>query len=260
MDRENNYTILVVEDDQIMIECYRDLLAHDFRMHISVSGREALNAISSRSDIELIVLDCRLPDISGIEVLRESKAIKPFIPVILVTGYGDESLAVKAFRYGVRDYLKKPICFKELARRIRFILSLKKTASGQYRNAFVHEEPANGICNDKIQKAIKFIDDNFMAKISLDTVARKACLSKYHFSRTFKEVMGMTCQTYITRTRIERAQSLLRTTGLKITDIALSVGYDDITHFIRIFKRITGSTPSEYKKRSQELAPITSSQ
>jgi two-component system response regulator YesN len=101
---------------------------------------------------------------------------------------------------------------------------------------------------DKINRAIKFIDDNFAIKINLSLAASKACMSKFHFSRTFKKETGITYQDYLNNRRVEKAKELLKVKKLSVSETALSVGYKDITHFERIFKGIVGVTPSSYKK------------
>jgi YesN/AraC family two-component response regulator len=101
--------------------------------------------------------------------------------------------------------------------------------------------------NYQIQQAQKFIHNNFSAAISLDQVAETACLSKYYFSRLFKETTGLTYPSYLNRVRIEQAKKLLDIGALSITDVGYSVGYASMTHFDRIFKKLVGSSPSQYR-------------
>jgi AraC-like DNA-binding protein len=104
--------------------------------------------------------------------------------------------------------------------------------------------------NHKIQKAVQFVDDNYRADISRDAACGLAGMSPSHFSRIFRKVVGMSYQEYVNRKRITKAMELLRTSHQSIADIAAYLGFSDNTGFGRIFKKLTGHTPSAYRKGS----------
>ena len=248
--------ILIVEDEPDMIQFYVTVLSDIFDVLIASSGVSALRQVQETENIDIVILDYKLPDMSGIEVLQELKKIKPSMPVIIVTAFGDEDVAVKSFRLGARDYIKKPFDCSDLIKRINFYLSFEPPEE-DYRISvpFDGQITETRLCYNstssaniyKIQKAIKYINDNYAAKISLTVVAQKACLSKYHFSRIFKKITGITYQDYLSNFRIEKAKDMLKKSVLSITEVASSVGYDDLRHFERIFKKVTGFTPSQCK-------------
>jgi two-component system response regulator YesN len=249
-------TVLLVEDDPEVVNFLGQLLEESYGLAVVNDGKSALEIVGQPdSSPDIILLDYRLPDISGLEVLQQVKKVKPRIPVIFLTAYGDEDVAIKAFRYGAKDYLKKPFKYEEILNLIKFCLSLTDLEySRQPRNflAADYECKTNSFNHHstpdyKIQKALLFINNNYMNKITLDMVAEKACTSKYHFSREFKKIMGYTYQEYLNRLRMEKARKLLKDTGLSITEAAFAVGYTDLTSFERVFKRIVGCTPSRYK-------------
>lgn len=98
-------------------------------------------------------------------------------------------------------------------------------------------------------KAREWIDTHFTEDISLDEVAAYVQLSPYYFSKLFKERMDGTFIDYLTQKRIERAKSLLTKTKLSLKEICFNVGYRDPNYFSRVFKKITGKTPSTYRKQ-----------
>jgi len=104
--------------------------------------------------------------------------------------------------------------------------------------------------NDGIGRALDFMEEHYFEDISLRDIARAACLSRYHFCRLFKRQVGITCISYLSQLRIERAKSLLGNTSHPITQICFDVGFNDLSHFERVFRSIAGITPSTYRKRN----------
>ncbi len=245
--------ILIVDDDPGYVESLSDA----YRIVSVQTGRVAIELVKRRRDIDLAVIEYRLSDMSGIEVMKEIKDVEPSILVIIATAYGDEDVAVEAFRGGARDYLKKPFSISELSTKIDFYLALRHADKQRRKNILaVSETPAKpGISPStvtlsqyhKIQQAVRFINDNYRTDIRLDAAAGEAGMSSAHFSRIFKKVMGLSYQEYLNSRRITKAKNLLRTSGQSVTEIAFSLGFADPTGFGRIFKKLTDQTPSAYR-------------
>lgn len=96
--------------------------------------------------------------------------------------------------------------------------------------------------------SINYIHNNFERDISLGDIAKYVFLSPSYFTRAFKEETGMSPISYLLRVRIDRARELLVDTGLKIVDIALSVGFSNQQRFNEMFKKYAGLTPLQYRK------------
>ena len=90
----------------------------------------------------------------------------------------------------------------------------------------------------------EYIDSHLSENISLDAMAKMAGLSVFHFARTFRQSFGMPLHSYLLRRRIEHAHRLLQQTELALSEIALSTGFSDHSHFAKHFRRLTGMTPS----------------
>ncbi|MEV4333093.1 helix-turn-helix transcriptional regulator [Streptomyces sp. NPDC049597] len=93
------------------------------------------------------------------------------------------------------------------------------------------------------------MDRDWMEPLDLDTVAAHAGYSRYHFVRAFKAVYGQTPGQYLSGRRIERAEEMLRTANLSVTEICTLVGFTSLGTFSARFKRQTGLSPSEYRAR-----------
>ncbi len=94
------------------------------------------------------------------------------------------------------------------------------------------------------------IEKNWRDEIRLDDLAARAHMSKEHLCRLFRRHTGRTIVEYIHHRRIERAMVLLNSTDEKVINIAFDSGFGDLAHFNRVFRRITGQTPSQFRKRS----------
>jgi AraC-like DNA-binding protein len=101
-----------------------------------------------------------------------------------------------------------------------------------------------GLSPVRTQRICEYIVSNLDRNIGLETLAQMAGLSVQHFSRAFKQTVGMPPHYYILRRRVERAQHMLRNTQLPLAQIALSAGFSDQSHLARHFRRITGLSPS----------------
>jgi AraC family transcriptional regulator len=108
-----------------------------------------------------------------------------------------------------------------------------------------------GMAPHKLRKAIALIDhhlsDEEEGRVALRVVARAVRMSYFHFSRAFKQSMGMTATNYIAERRIERAKKMLEETELPISEIALRSGFSSQSHFTTAFRRLAGATPKAFR-------------
>lgn len=108
-----------------------------------------------------------------------------------------------------------------------------------------------GMAPHKLRQAIALIDhhlyDEEEGRVALRTVARAVRMSYFHFSRAFKQSMGMTATNYIAERRIERAKKMLEETELPISEIALRSGFSSQSHFTTAFRRLAGATPKAFR-------------
>ncbi len=100
----------------------------------------------------------------------------------------------------------------------------------------------------KISEIILYLNTHYMKKITLESISEDFYISPYHLSRTFKKATGFTFTEYLNSLRIREAQRLLKESFSNVSKIAEKVGYESQTHFGRVFKRITGLSPLQYRK------------
>lgn len=101
-----------------------------------------------------------------------------------------------------------------------------------------------GIADAGVKQAIAYIRENYSRQLTLEQVADRAGLSKYHFSRVFKRATGMTLTRYINTVRCEQARKLLAR-GDRVSQAAPACGFENLSYFSATFRSLTGSLPSE---------------
>ena len=110
------------------------------------------------------------------------------------------------------------------------------------------EDSYNKDAVNKIWPVIEFIDKNYPYKLTLEQLSSVLNLNREYFCRIFKEATGITPIEYINYVRVLKAETLLTSTNLSITEISLDVGFASMSYFNRIFKKLKGVTPSVYKE------------
>jgi AraC-like DNA-binding protein len=100
-----------------------------------------------------------------------------------------------------------------------------------------------------ITRAKQFIAEHQTEELSLDKVARSVNTSKFYFCKMFKKATGINFTDYLSRLRTERAKNLLLNPNLRVSEIAYEVGFQSLTHFNRVFKRILGRSPTHYREQ-----------
>jgi len=98
-----------------------------------------------------------------------------------------------------------------------------------------------------IAKAKRFIEEHHTEDLSLGQVAQTVHTSIFYFCKLFKKVTGINFTEYVSRTRAEKAKNLLLNPNLRVSEIAYEVGFQSLTHFNRVFKKIVGESPTEYR-------------
>ena len=100
-----------------------------------------------------------------------------------------------------------------------------------------------------IARARKFIEDHQTEHLSLGQVARAVNMSSFYFCKLFKKATGINFTDYVSRVRVERAKNLLLNPNVRITEVAYEVGFQSLTHFNRVFRKVSGESPTSYRQR-----------
>ncbi len=113
--------ILICDDEEGVRESLKLILEKDYEIALATNGEEAINYINEKP-VDLLILDIKMPKVSGLEVLRDIKSQKPDINVIIATGYQSAEIAEETIKYGASDYITKPFDKQNVINTIKKIL------------------------------------------------------------------------------------------------------------------------------------------
>jgi YesN/AraC family two-component response regulator len=247
------YKIMLVEDEDIIRSGLKHLIGEvigGFRVVAEAKdGLEALELLKLQLP-DLLITDIRMNQMGGVELIEHVRVQFPDLAVLIISGYNDFAYAKKAIQYRVEDYLLKPVNRVELA---HCLSKLKRILDAAGQNG---SEGADGLGRDEgsdnqiIRKVKELIRNNLEQDLSLQLIADKIHMNRQYISTLFKLETGKNFTDYVIQSRMEKAKRLLKSTRLKIYEIAKMSGYDNTKYFMTVFKQMEGITPSEYREQS----------
>ena len=122
------------------------------------------------------------------------------------------------------------------------------------KNQIIMKEPSNA--QDDLKKVLSYIQENFNKPLTLNQIAQQIMITPNYLCRYFKKKMGMTVFQYMKQYRINKSIDLLLQSDLSIINIAMQCGFDNLSYYIRTFKKLTGLTPKQYRRQhtQQEIS------
>ncbi|MBU4304604.1 MAG: response regulator [Candidatus Omnitrophica bacterium] len=236
-------TILFVDDDNDLRSEFIESFA-EFDIIEAASGEDALRILKKPNNIDLVLLDVKLPGLSGTEVLKKIRDISNDLGIIILTGYSTKDVAIESLKGHADEYVEKPFDAARLREVIEQVLEAKRTARPEEVDAI----------DGKIERVKRFAQRNFNKKVRLEEAASLVCLSPKYLSRIFHERSGKKFSDYKLEIKLEKTKELLRNSGLTIDEISFSLGYQNTESLIRLFKKGAGCTPAQYRRESRKKA------
>lgn len=236
----NKKTILLVEDDQDLLDITSKVLKEHFNVIPALNGAQAWDGLN-KEKIDCIVSDLALPDIDGVDLLRKLRNANFDTPVIIVTGKSSLYYAEKCADLGVCGYINKPYDINYLIKRITAAINPEENNLS---------EPSKNNIHPKVNKCLKYINLHFAEPINKNSISEKLDISPDYLGKLFHKDIGVSFVSYLNRVRIEEAKKMLSSSSLCLAEIIDKVGFGTMQHFFKQFKRHTGTTPDEYRKRA----------
>lgn len=237
------YKVMIIDDEPIIVEglsksiswekwnCEVVATAND-----GYEGRELIQKYKPN----MIFCDISMPELDGLTMIAGLKSEFEDMEISILTGYRDFDYAQQAVNLGVTRFLLKPSSMKEIEEAVETMTeNLKK------KNILV--EPHETVNSFIVKNAMKYIDEHYNEKLTLLEVAEKTYVSQWHLSKLLNKEMKKSFSEILNDTRINRAKKLLEDSSLRIGDVAREVGFLDVAHFSRVFKKVEGISANEYR-------------
>lgn len=237
---------LLVADDEDII---RTGTAKYIRLHTdrfdkiyeAGNGQEALDCILKYQP-DIVLLDVQMPLKNGIDVMHETAKAGLHPIVVILSGYDEFRYAQQALKYGARDYLLKPARAKDI------LECLNRLADEYFGREETGEKADNGRQeNHLLHLAKEYIAEHYAEELTLTEVTEAAGISGGYLSTLFTQKEKCGFVDYLNGIRIDRACCYLEQDYLKNYEIAYKVGFRDEKYFSKVFKRIKGVSPKEYR-------------
>lgn len=244
------YKVMIIDDEPIIVQGFsRSVPWEKYNCKVVDTAGNGIEgkALIEKHRPDMIFLDICMPQMDGLAMIAALKSEFSNMQVTILTGFRDFEYAKRALHLGVSRYLLKPSNMEEIEEAIRFMISKVEPAeNGGEDAAEAHENVAG---NFIVRNALAYIEENYKEKLLLSDVAEKTYVSQWHLSKLLNKETGQTFSEILNGVRIEKAKELLKNSSLRIGDIAEDVGFVDLAHFSRVFKKVCGMSANEYRNR-----------
>lgn len=247
---ENKQSLLIVEDNIDLLDFMYSKLKGEYIVTRSNGEKAIEKALELMPDI--VVCDLNLPERNGFEICETLKKnmITSHIPVIILTAMDDSSTYLKSLEVGADLFLTKPFNFKVLKQSIKGLLFNREKLRYYYTNNIDKIESDNlSLIEKEFLNKINVILENNIdnSSFSVEELASSLNISRVQLYRKVKGVLGIGVGDYINNFRLDKAQILLITTAMNISEIAYSCGFASPNYFSTAFKTKFGVTPKDYR-------------
>lgn len=274
------YKIIIIDDEPIIVKGLSKTIPWEtYNCQVvgtASNGKEGVELIKNQKP-DIIISDINMPGMDGLTMIASIKSQFPKTQICILTGYRDFDYARRAICLGVTRYLLKPSKMNELLDALQVmtanladsateiqkdipaaedtpvskessILKDTSTLKDTARTSSSESKPEENTASSFIVKnALQYIDENYQQKIMLSEVAENIYVSQWHLSKLLHRHTGQNFSEILNNVRINKAKELLDNPTLRIGDIAEEVGFVDIAHFSKVFKKIVGISANEYR-------------
>lgn len=249
------YKVVIIDDEPIIVEgLSRVIKWEEYGCRLAgtaYDGKEGVEVIRQQKP-DIIFSDIAMPGMDGLKMIAAIRVEQPDAMIAILTGYRDFDYAQTAIRLGVCRFLLKPSNLTELEEAVQFMVrELKKkqpAEAGDTREDA--EEDSEGTAGSFIVKnALEYMQNNYAEKITLSELADKMYVSQWHLSKLLNKHTKKSFSELLNEIRVKEAKQLLKDPSLRVGDVAEMVGFLDIAHFSRVFKKYTEMSANEYRNK-----------
>lgn len=244
------YRVLVVDDEAIVREAIKSSIPWEqYQIEIASCMANAPDAIAwlEREHVDLVITDIRMPVIDGLALVEILRAKYQEMDFIIISGYADFEYARHAMRFGVRDYLLKPVDTNTL---VNAVCKARDEWELQHDG---RQLPASRQFSPTVTRLLAILDEEIANEaLSLKWISHQIMfLNENYLGKLFQKETGQRFTAYMYEQRMLLAKRLISNNpDILIQEIARKTGYGDNAQYFSIaFKKYTGLSPSDYRKQ-----------
>lgn len=242
------FKVVIIDDEPIIIKGLSAFIPWEkYDCEIvgtADNGLQGLELIREKKP-DIIFSDIYMPKMNGLAMAAAIKSEFEHVEITLVTGYRDFDLLQEALHIGVARYILKPSKMEELEEALKTMTDRLK----KHEQISEEQESDSTAGSFIVNHALEYMKQHYQQKLSLKDVADHVFVSQWHLSKLLNKHKEQGFLEILNEIRIEEAKKLLRDPSLRIGDIASLVGFSDLPHFSRVFKKITGVSANEYRNQ-----------
>lgn len=243
------YRVMIIDDEPIIVEGLSRSVSWE-KYGCEVVGT-ANDGVEGKAMIEekcphLVFIDICMPEMDGLTMVAGLKSEFADMEVSVLTSYREFDYAQRALHLGVTRFLLKPSNMKEIEEAVQVMVDnlKKKNIHGAEPDEERNESAASSFI---VKNALTYIEENYREKLLLSDVAEKTYVSQWHLSKLLNRYTGQNFSEILNSVRINKAKEMLKDPSLRIGDIADDVGFLDMAHFSRVFKKQVGISANQYR-------------
>lgn len=260
------YRVLIADDEpierQVISKKINDFFPDQVEIFIAQNGVEAVDKFKN-NHCQIALLDIAMPGKNGLKAAEEIRDFDSHCSIIFLTAFDEFDYAKKAIGVKALDYLLKPGCDEDIIGVFEESFSLvdkrkkdpriqENMASAKIDYSLEEEDLIFKKSAIVARETRQYIEEHYREDIALQDVADVLGYSDVYFCKLFKQHFGKSFIVYLNGFRIEKAKKYLANPNINIKDIGYISGYRDPNYFCRVFKRITGMTPTDYRNGALE--------
>lgn len=246
------FKVLIVDDEDVIVRGLAEVMPWETYgckvVGTATNGVDALTLIHKEMP-DILFTDICMPQSDGLSLIAAVRSEFPKMEITILSGYSEFDYAKRAIALGVSRYIVKPSKFDELEEALRAMVAKLKENNPEAAENEGEGEAEEGAQNFIIKNALKYIEDHYAEKLTLGEVANKVYVSQWHLSKLIAKNTNQSFSDILNGIRIERAKKMLCNPALRIWEISEAVGFADVTHFSRIFKKHEGMSANEYRNK-----------
>nr|WP_319489934.1 response regulator [uncultured Caproiciproducens sp.] len=249
------YKVIIIDDEDIIVEDLKKVVnwaKYDCEVVATASEAESGAQAIRENNPDILFTDIKMPNMDGPTILTGLKSEFPNMQITVLTDYRNVEYATQAIHIGVTRFLLKPSKMDELEESLQTMTeNLRRQHKGIPESK---EKPAeelqetNTANNFIVRGALDYIELHYADKLTLTELAEKAYVSQWYLSKLLNKYTNRSFWDLLNQTRIKKAEELLQNPSLKIYEISDLLGFNDVNHFSRVFKKIKQMSPNEYRK------------